>query len=45
MEEYGTINYAGNYKKFVTNQNNLLKKWDDDTVKIKWIGLSGSFTL
>ena len=34
--EYGIINYEGNDKKFVPDQNSLLNKGDNnDTVKIK----------
>ena len=43
--EYGIINYEGNNKKFVPDQNSSLNKRDDDTIKIKWITLSRSFTL
>ena len=32
---YGIINYEGNNKKFVPNQNSSLNKRDDDTIKIK----------
>ena len=32
--EYGIINYEGNNKKFVPDQNSSLNKRDDDTVKI-----------
>ena len=33
-------------KEIIKNdQNGLLNKSDDNTVKIKWIALSGSFTL
>ena len=39
--KYGIINYEDNYKKFVPDQN----KRDDNTMKIKWIDLSGSLTL
>ena len=34
----------GNNKKFVPDQNSLLIKRDDNTMKIKWIALSRSFT-
>ena len=43
--EYGIINYEGNYKNFVPDQNSSLKKRHDDAIKIKWITLSGLFTL
>ena len=43
--KYGIINYEGNNKKFFPDQNSLLNKGDDSTMKIKWIALSGSFTL
>ena len=43
--KYEIINYEGNNKKFVLDQNSLLNKGDDSTMKIKWIALSGSFTL
>ena len=43
--EYGIVNYEGNNKKFVPDQNSSLKKRDEYTIKIKWIALSGSFTL
>ena len=33
--EYGIINYEGNNKKFVPDQNCSLNKRDDDTVKTK----------
>ena len=34
----------GNNKKFVPDQNSLLIKRDDNTMKIKWIALIRSFT-
>ena len=43
--KYGIINYEGNNKKFVPDQNSLLNNRDGDTMKIKWIALRGSFTL
>ena len=39
------IDYVGNNKKFVSDQNSSLNKRDGDTTKIKWIALRGSFTL
>ena len=42
--KYGIINCEGNNKKFVPDQNSLLNKRDDNTMKIKRIALSGSFT-
>ena len=32
---YGIINYEGNNKKLVQDQNNSLNKRDDETIKIK----------
>ena len=32
---YGIIDYEGNNKKLVQDQNNSLNKKDDDTIKIK----------
>ena len=43
--EYGIINYEENNKKFTADQNSSLNKRDDDTIKLKWIAPSGSFTL
>ena len=43
--KYGIINYEGNNKKFVADQNSLSNNSDDYTMKIKRIALSGSFTL
>ena len=42
---YGIIIYEGNNKKLVQDQNNSLNKRDDDTIKIKWIAISGLFTV
>ena len=42
---YGIINYEVSNKKLVPDQNSSLKKRDDDTIKIKWIAISGSFAL
>ena len=42
---YGIIDYEGNNKKLVQDQNNSLNKKDDDTIKIKWIAISGLFTV
>ena len=33
--KYGIINYEGNNKKFVPDQNSLLNNRDDDTMTIK----------
>ena len=33
--KYGIINYEGNNKKFFPDQNSLLNKGDDSTMKIK----------
>ena len=43
--KYEIINYEGNNKKFVPDQNSLLNKRNYNTMKIKRIALSGSFTL
>ena len=43
--KYGIINYEGNNKKFVPDQNSLLNKRNYNTMKIKRIAISGSFTL
>ena len=42
--KYGIINYEGNNKKFVPDQNSLLNKRNYNTMKIKRIAISGSFT-
>ena len=41
----GIINYEGNNKKFVPDQTSLSNKRDGNTIKVKLIALSGSFTL
>ena len=43
--KYGIVNYEGNNEKFVPNQNSSLNKRDENTMKIKWIALSGLFKL
>ena len=43
--KYEIINYEGNNKKFVPDQNSLLNKRNYNTMKIKRIAISGSFTL
>ena len=43
--KYRIINYEGNNKKFVPDQNSFLNNKDDNTMKIKRIDLSGSFTI
>ena len=43
--KYRIVDYVGNNKKFVPDQNSLLNKRDDNTKKINWVALSGSFTI